>query len=51
MELLHAGKVREVYADGDDVILVPSVAPLMDAVDSFERTGSRVWSKEDGPPG
>ena len=24
------------------------VQPLMDAFDSFERTGSRVWSEEDG---
>nr|BFE67156.1 hypothetical protein GCM10020092_004570 [Actinoplanes digitatis] len=24
MELLHSGKVREVYADGDDILLVAS---------------------------
>src|SRR3954447_20767622 len=24
MELLHSGKIREVYADGDDIVLVAS---------------------------
>ena len=24
MELLHSGKVRDVYADGDDILLVAS---------------------------
>ena len=45
MELLHTGKIRDVYADGDDVLLVAS-----DKVSVYDVVPNHVVSATDVPP-
>jgi hypothetical protein len=42
------GSAGEALGGAGMLLRALGVQPLMDAFDSFERTGSRVWSEEDG---
>jgi hypothetical protein len=45
---LPRGRAGEALGGAGMLLRALGVQPLMDAFDSFQRTGSRVWSEEDG---